>query len=195
MFSLFSRFISPYANIIFTVLLVIAAGTAKYYQWQANRYEAKANHAVRALDQLVVDSARIAAEDEARHQDALNLSMQMLAQAEKQYKRDKNILLDQVKKGAEHNEALTSSLNDERNFSRVLQDRLRASQAEREALAKQTEYLGEGGECNAVIRRQIAEERRHYIILEEACTLTTMEFNLCRGWMDEACTLFTCGEE
>lgn len=192
---MFSRFISPYTNIIFSVLLLVAAGTAKYYQWQANRYEAKATHAEQALDKLVEDSARIVAEAEARHQDALNLSMEMLEQAEKQYQRDKTILLDQVKKGAEHAEDVTTELINERNLNRVLQARLRASQAEREALATKTEYLGEGGECNAALGRQIAEERRHYIILEEACTLTTMEFNVCRGWMDEACTLFTCGSE
>lgn len=180
-------------RVIMAVVFVFVSVKAYVYKSTSEHYKARYEQSELAFKSFRENAQKQVEIEAENHQKALAFSLAMLEQAEKQYSQEKSILLDQVKRGADHAENVTNELVNERNLNRMLQDRLRASLAERKAIAAYSEGLAESWrECDSASARSLHQYTQD---LELATAKTTSDFNLCRRWMDEACTLLTCGDE
>lgn len=166
-------------------ILIAAISGLLYYTYSLHSNVAsekeRANIAEKQLKDFIVQSEKLALE--AQNKIALNKNLADLRLAREVEKYE--IINTALKKELYDKNIIINSNDDDIT---QLQNSLRASIKSRNETASDSITTAEGW------RNAYAAIAREYDTLKLASSITTNQYNLCRAWIDEACTIATCGD-
>lgn len=166
-------------NIITAVVMAVMG-------FQLQHYKTKYNAVSIEYRYFKQEQSRLVALEKQKQLTAKKDFEQVLADQAAQSKQAYDLLANQFKKVVNSDANKQLVIDDLNDLTRQLRQSLSASLSASANVAGHTRRDPEGGrECDGAIAKK-------YEILTLAATKTTLDYNRCRLWMDEACSIVKC---